>query len=145
MTVDRLVFFAPWSALCSDNRKYKFRYVLSDQYRESKVAIGDYAIRAATDAGWELTTAYVGMSVVVTEPDRRIRDLNFSKNVKDGISESASIWADDAQVRKEHWEFSSAPPDKEWAGAWVTVWLLDPAHYPPRPAPKRKNKKLALD
>ena len=142
---DRLVFFAPWEALCSDNRKYKFRFVLSDQYRESKFAIGDFATMAAMDAGWEQTTAMLGLSVVVTEPDRRIRDLNFSKGVKDGISSSGSIWADDSQVRVEHWAFAQGGPDVAWAGAWVTVWRLDPTLYPPRPASKRKGKKITLD
>lgn len=141
----RLAFFAPWGALCSDNRKFKFRFTLSDQYRDSKTAIGDYAIRAAMDAGWDCTSALLGLAVSVTEPDWRIRDLNWSKNLKDGISLSGSIWHDDAQVRVEQWAFAPGGPDAEWAGAWVTVWVLDPALYPPRPEPKRKHKNLALD
>ena len=146
---NRLVFFAPWRALCSDNRKFVRGYSLSKQYRESKVAIGDYATRAASHAGWDCTTAYVGLSVIVTEPDRRVRDLNWSKNLKDGISLSASIWADDAQVRVENWAFSSQPLDAEWAGAWVSIWLLNPEHYPPRTTTKLRKARtraiIALD
>lgn len=117
-----LIFTAPWVALCSDNRKYKFRFVLSDQYRDAKLLIGSLAAAAAKTSGWCVTDEYVGVHVYVREPDRRRRDLNFSKNLKDGISDVGGVWVDDKQVRKETWEFDT--PDKHNAGATITIWRL---------------------
>jgi Holliday junction resolvase RusA-like endonuclease len=127
-----LTFAVPWSALCSDNRKYVTGYVLSKEYRESKEFIGQLSVAAAHREGWQKTERDVGLRVVVTEPDRRRRDFNWSKNLKDGITQGSGIWDDDAQVRDEHWQF--APHDKANAGATLTIWILPetPTHEPPR-------------
>lgn len=134
----QLIFRVPWSALCSDNRKYVRGYVLSKQYRDSKQEVGDHAIDAARQWQWSCTTKRVGLRVVVTEPDSRRRDLNWSKNLKDGISGSAAIWVDDCQVRDEHWLFS-AHPDRENAGAMITIWIL-PDQTPRHEHPTRRRR-----
>ena len=118
-----LVFRIPWVALCSDNRKYKFRFVLSDQYRNAKLEVGKLAAAAAKTSGWPVVDGAVGVYVLVQEPDRRRRDLNFGKNLKDGITQGAGVWRDDSQVREERWKFIA--PDKHNAGATITIWRLD--------------------
>jgi Holliday junction resolvase RusA-like endonuclease len=118
-----LTFIIPWVALCSDNRKFKYRYILSDQYREAKVLIGAIAKAAAKKNNWAIPTCDVGLHVVVREPDKRRRDLNFSKCAKDGITHGAGVWVDDSQVREEHWKFIRS--DKASAGATLTIWRLD--------------------
>lgn len=120
--LDPLTFWVPWNALCSDNRKYVTGYVLSKEYRESKELIGALALAAARKVGWMRPACRLGLRVTVTEPDRRRRDFNWSKNLKDGITAGEGVWWDDSQVREEHWLF--APPDKANPGATITVWCL---------------------
>jgi Holliday junction resolvase RusA-like endonuclease len=119
-----LTFSVPWAALCSDNRKFKYRYILSDQYREAKLVIGTLAKKSAKICGWPLVDVDLGLYVLVREPDRRRRDLNFSKNLKDGITDVGGVWVDDRQVRDERWKFEPAEKGKE-AGAVITIWRLD--------------------
>ena len=119
-----LTFTVPWNALCSDNRKYKFRYVLSDEYREAKEQIGKLSVAAAKKAKWKQSEKLLALHVVVTEPDRRKRDFNWSKNLKDGITQGEGVWWDDSQVRDEHWQFAPTP-DKQHAGAVITITPLE--------------------
>lgn len=121
-----LTFRVPWVALCSDNRKYVSGYILSKEYRESKQLIAEWSLAHARRVGWVKTKRPVGMRIIVTEPDRRRRDFNWSKNLKDGITQGEGIWDDDSQVRDEHWQF--AAPDRATAGALIRIWILgDPA------------------
>jgi Holliday junction resolvase RusA-like endonuclease len=78
---------------------------------------------AALKADWAKTGAVVHLEVEVIEPDRRRRDLNFSKALKDSISYSSVIWDDDSQVRSETWRFVGR--DKSTAGATVLIRILD--------------------
>ena len=119
-----LTFSVPWAALCSDNRKFKYRYVLSPQYRDAKLLVGTIAKEAAKKADWPLAVVDLGLYVLVREPDRRRRDLNFSKNLKDGITDVGGVWVDDRQVRDERWVFQPAEKGKT-AGATITIWRLD--------------------
>lgn len=122
-----LTFSIPWSALCSDNRKFiSGQFILSKEYRESKQAIGLLSVAAARKAKWTRAEGPLALEVVVREPDRRRRDLNWSKNAKDGITAGEGVWWDDSQVRWELWRFDeSGPPDKALAGAVVTIRTLD--------------------
>lgn len=122
-----LTFSIPWSALCSDNRKFiSGQFILSKEYRESKQAIGLLSVAAARKAKWTRAEGPLALEVVVREPDRRRRDLNWSKNAKDGITAGEGVWWDDSQVRWELWRFSEdGPPDKATAGAVVTIRTLD--------------------
>ncbi len=122
-----LTFSIPWSALCSDNRKFiSGQFILSKEYRESKHAIGLLSVAAARKAKWTRAEGPLALEVVVREPDRRRRDLNWSKNAKDGITAGEGVWWDDSQVRWELWRFSEdGPPDKALAGAVVTIRTLD--------------------
>ena len=122
-----LTFTIPWSALCSDNRKFiSGQFILSKEYRESKQAIGLLSVAAARKAKWVRAEGPLALEVVVREPDRRRRDLNWSKNAKDGITAGEGVWWDDSQVRWELWRFSEdGPPDKATAGATVTIRTLD--------------------
>lgn len=119
-----LTFSVPWDALCSDNRKFKFRFVLSPQYRAAKLLVGTLAASAAKKSGWVLADVDLGLYVLVREPDRRRRDLNFSKNLKDGITDVGGVWVDDRQVRDERWVFQPAEKGIA-AGATITIWRLD--------------------
>jgi Holliday junction resolvase RusA-like endonuclease len=122
-----LTFTVPWSALCSDNRKFiSGQFILSKEYRESKQAIGLLSVAAARKAKWVRAEGPLALEVVVREPDRRRRDLNWAKNAKDGITAGEGVWWDDSQVRWELWRFSEdGPPDKATAGATVTIRTLD--------------------
>lgn len=122
-----ITFTVPWSALCSDNRKFiSGQFILSKEYRESKHAIGLLSVAAARKAKWTRAEGPLALEVVVREPDRRRRDLNWSKNAKDGITAGEGVWWDDSQVRWELWRFSEdGPPDKATAGAVVTIRTLD--------------------
>lgn len=122
-----LTFVVPWSALCSDNRKFiSGQFILSKEYRESKHAIGLLSVAAARKAKWVRAEGPLALEVVVREPDRRRRDLNWSKNAKDGITAGEGVWWDDSQVRWELWRFrEEGPPDKTLAGATVTIRTLD--------------------
>jgi len=122
-----LSFWVPWSALCSDNRKFiSGQFILSKEYRESKQAIGLMSVAAARKAKWARAEGPLALEVVVREPDRRRRDLNWSKNAKDGITAGEGVWWDDSQVRWELWRFSEdGPPDKATAGAMVIIRTLD--------------------
>lgn len=119
-----LTFTVPWNALCSDNRKYVTGYILSKEYRESKALIGQLALAAARKAKWARQEGRLALHVVVTEPDRRKRDFNWSKNLKDGITQGEGVWWDDSQVRDEHWQFAPTP-DKQHAGAVITITPLE--------------------
>ena len=125
--MSELTFTVPWSALCSDNRKFiSGQFILSKEYRESKQAIGLLSVAAARKAKWVRAEGPLALEVVVREPDRRRRDLNWSKNAKDGITAGEGVWWDDSQVRWELWRFSEeGPPDKATAGATVTIRTLD--------------------
>lgn len=98
-------------------------YTLSWKYRASKDRIGELALEAAEITGWRCTRERITLSVVVVEPDRRPRDLNWSKNLKDGITKSQAIWEDDRQVRDERWQFveGEVPRRLITAGAIVTI------------------------
>lgn len=124
MARTELTFRVPWEALCSDNRKYVTGYILSKEYRESKQLIGELSLAAARKAKWQRPEGALGLRVTVTEPDRRRRDFNWSKNLKDGMTQGEGVWWDDSQVREEHWLFAS--PDKAHAGALIVVWTLTP-------------------
>jgi Holliday junction resolvase RusA-like endonuclease len=118
-----MTFDVPWAALCSDNRKYVTRFILSKAYRASKTMIAEFSIVAAAQQKWLITEHDLGLRVTVREPDKRRRDFNWSKNLKDGITEGAGVWVDDSQVRVEQWEFDK--PDKANAGATIHIWRLD--------------------
>ena len=120
-------FQVPWAALCSDNRKFiSGQFILSKEYRESKQVIGQLALAAAKKAKWVRAEGPLALEVVVREPDRRRRDLNWSKNCKDGITAGEGVWWDDSQVRWELWRFDeSDAPDKASAGAVITIRALD--------------------
>lgn len=117
-----LTFVVPWAALCSDNRKFVSGYILSKEYRQSKELIGEMALAAAKKSAWEVVDCDLGLHVLVREPDRRRRDFNWSKNLKDGITQGGGVWQDDSQVREERWKFDT--PDKHNAGATITIWTL---------------------
>lgn len=122
-----IAFHVPWDVLCSDNRKFLTgKFILTSAYRNGKHEIAKLSASAARGCQWERTERIVGLSVIVREPDRRKRDLNWSKNLKDGITEGNAIWDDDSQVRIEHWELERAS-DKAEAGASVCVWQLSPS------------------
>jgi Holliday junction resolvase RusA-like endonuclease len=122
-----LTFSVPWAALCSDNRKFiSGQFILSKEYRESKHVIGQLALAAAKKAKWTRAEGPLALEVVVREPDRRRRDLNWSKNCKDGITAGEGVWWDDSQVRWELWRFDETDsPDKASAGATITITTLD--------------------
>ena len=120
-----LSFWVPWSALCSDNRKFvSGQFILTKEYRESKTLIGQLSLAAARKAKWTRAEGPLALEVAVREPDRRRRDLNWSKNAKDGITAGEAVWWDDSQVRWELWRFIE-PSDKALAGAQVTIRVLD--------------------
>jgi len=121
-----LTFSVPWAALISDNRKYVTGYILSKEYREAKTLIGQLAMAAAKKAGWTRQEGRLLIDVVVREPDRRRRDLNYQKAFLDGITDSEAIWHDDSQIRRAVWEFDDLNErDKTKAGAVVTIAVLD--------------------
>jgi Holliday junction resolvase RusA-like endonuclease len=121
-----LTFSVPWAALISDNRKYVTGYILSKEYREAKTLIGQLAMAAAKKAGWTRQEGRLLIDVVVREPDRRRRDLNYQKAFLDGITDSEAIWHDDSQIRRAVWEFDDlSERDKTKAGAVVTIAVLD--------------------
>lgn len=120
-----LSFWVPWAGLCSDNRKFvSGQFILTKEYRESKQLIGQIALAAAKKAKWVRAEGPLSLEVAVREPDRRRRDLNWSKNAKDGITAGEGVWWDDSQVRVECWRFVE-PCDKAKAGAQVVIKLLD--------------------
>lgn len=124
---DALTFSVPWAALCSDNRKFvSGSFILTKEYRASKELIGQLALAAARKAKWVRQEGPLAFECVVREPDRRRRDLNWSKNCRDGITQGEGVWWDDSQVRWELWRFDeSGPPDKATAGATITIRVLD--------------------
>lgn len=120
-----LTFAVPWAGLCSDNRKFiNGQFILTKEYRASKELIGALSLAAARKAKWTRQEGPLALEVVVREPDRRRRDLNWSKNAKDGITAGEAVWWDDSQVRWELWRFVE-PCDKATAGAQVTIRVLD--------------------
>ena len=124
MTPPTLTFDVPWDALCSDNDKYVSHsgYILTPKYRGAKTRLANHAWVAAKQAKWARVTGPVLLMVAVREPDRRRRDLNWSKQVKDAINGSDAVWWDDSQVRQEFWYMAGV--DKENPGATITVVLL---------------------
>jgi Holliday junction resolvase RusA-like endonuclease len=119
-----LILRLPWAALCSDNRKYLGRqFILSNEYRRAKEYTANLALAQASLARWQRLEGPVGLHIAVREPDRRRRDLNWSKQVKDSITASEAVWWDDSQVRWELWWFE--PQNKANAGATVTIFALD--------------------
>jgi Holliday junction resolvase RusA-like endonuclease len=123
--MNSLTFSVPWSGLCSDNRKFiNGQFILTKEYRESKALIGALSLAAARKQKWSRQEGPLALEVVVREPDRRRRDLNWSKNCKDGITAGEGVWWDDSQVRWELWRFVE-PCDKATAGAVITVRVLD--------------------
>lgn len=118
-----LTFDVPWAALCSDNRKFVSGYILSKEYRQSKALIGELSLSAAKKLDWALADVDLGLYVRIREPDRRRRDFNWSKNLKDGITQGGGVWKDDSQVREERWTFDA--PDKANAGATIHIWILE--------------------
>jgi Holliday junction resolvase RusA-like endonuclease len=132
---DVLTFSVPWSGLCSDNRKFiNGQFILTKEYRESKALIGQLSLAAARKAKWTRQEGPLALEVVVREPDRRRRDLNWSKNAKDGITAGEAVWWDDSQVRWELWRFVE-PCDKATAGAVVTIRVLDSFQVSPNIGP----------
>lgn len=130
-----LTFSVPWSGLCSDNRKFiNGQFILTKEYRESKQLIGQLSLAAARKAKWPRQEGPLALEVVVREPDRRRRDLNWSKNAKDGITAGEAVWWDDSQVRWELWRFVE-PCDKATAGAVVTIRVLDSFQVSPNIGP----------
>lgn len=127
MTRKPLVFDVPWSALCSDNRKYVARYILSKQYRQAKAEVQAAAMRAADKARWKLYDDSLSLVVVVREPNRRRRDFNYQKALMDAITESGVVWQDDSQVRQMLWTFTGV--DKLNPGATITIT----PYYTPSP------------
>jgi Holliday junction resolvase RusA-like endonuclease len=126
-----LIFSVPWSGLCSDNRKFvSGQFILTKEYRASKELIGALSLAAARKQKWVRQEGPLALEVVVREPDRRRRDLNWSKNAKDGITAGEAVWWDDSQVRWELWRFVE-PCDKATAGAEVTIRVLDGFHDAP--------------
>jgi len=113
--------------LCSDNRKYVTGYVLSREYRESKAFIAALSVAAAKKQHWVCTLERIALAVSIREPDKRRRDINFSKNLKDGITMGGAIWEDDSQVREECWAMCDhLPRSRDTAGATITITLLPP-------------------
>lgn len=111
----------PWSALCSDNRKFVTLGVLSPQYREAKAAMALLTKAQARKAKWEPPQGALKMVVCITEPDHKKRDhLNFSKCLCDGITAGEGVWFDDSQVRDARWYFSPTV-DKDAAGATILI------------------------
>ena len=119
-----LTFRVPFTALCSDNRKYLGggTFVLSPEYRAAKGAMNEAAWVAAKRARWQMPTGPVLLMVAVTEPDHRKRDFNWTKQVMDGITASGAVWHDDSQVRQMFWYFVGV--DKANAGAEITIVTL---------------------
>lgn len=127
ITGQQLALLLPWNALCSDNRKFtNRRFSLSPQYRKSKHLIAQLARLSARAQRWALTDEPLEIEVRIIEPDHRRRDLNYSKNLKDGITASGAIWKDDAQVRREVWELLPRV-SKSLAGAIVHVRVYQPS------------------
>jgi Holliday junction resolvase RusA-like endonuclease len=144
----QLIFNVPWAALCSDNRKFIKNYILSGEYRDSKQLIGQLSLSAAKMSGWPIAVVDLGLYVLVREPDRRRRDFNWSKNLKDGITEGGGVWEDDSQVREERWKFDA--PSKKNAGATIHIYVLEEGEtrheHPPsavrtRPAKNGRNRR----
>lgn len=118
-----LRFFLPWQVLCSDNRKFVKGHILSAQYRKAKDDVARISAESAAFVGWEQTTWPVSVRFVLTEPNRKSRDLSFSKCTKDGITQGAGVWEDDVQCRDEHWLYRDER-DPINAGAWVSIAKL---------------------
>jgi len=129
----------PWHALCSDNRKFlNRRFVLANRYRQSKALISRLAAETAREQQWTLTAAPLEIIALITPPDHRRRDLNFSKNLKDGITDSGAVWRDDSQVRRELWDMTRVP-DRTRAGALIAIRLCTP--FPDKPTTNQKERK----
>ena len=118
-----LAFDIPWSALCSDNRKYvSGGFVLSKEYRTAKETLAQRAWMAAKQARWMRVDGPVLLMVAVTEPDHRRRDFNWAKQIMDALTASDAVWWDDSQVRQMFWYFAGV--DKHAPGATITIVRL---------------------
>lgn len=118
----KLTIQVPWTALCSDNRKFlSGKFILSPEYREARELLAVHAKVAMKKQKWTAPQGKLKMTVVVVEPDHRKRDLNWSKATKDSLTH-AGVWIDDSQVRWELWHADTV--DKEKAGATITVEAL---------------------
>lgn len=117
-----LRFSMPWSALVSDNRRYGRGHILSRQYRQARKEVAAHCVIAALAARWEKTDAVVHLEAEIIEPDRRRRDLNFGKALKDSITHAGVIWEDDSQVRSETWRFTGR--DKRKAGVNICITIV---------------------
>lgn len=114
---------------CSDNRKYVKGHILSAEYRNAKDALGKRAAVAALRVGWKRTDAPLSLRILITQPNNsRRRDLSFSKQAKDAITEGQGVWVDDVQVKEEWWRFTDQT-DATNAGAWVSIAPLGPLPY----------------
>ena len=118
-----LTFDVPWTALCSDNRKYvSGSFVLSKEYRKAKEELASRAWVAAKQARWERPQGPVLLMVAVTEPDHRRRDFNWAKQIMDALTASDAVWWDDSQVRQMFWYFVGV--DRDAPGATITIVTL---------------------
>ncbi len=114
---------------CSDNRKYVKGHILSAEYRNAKDALAARSHDAAMLVGWQLTDKPLSLRILITQPNTsRHRDLSFSKQTKDAITQGQGIWEDDRQVKEEWWRFTDVV-DKGNAGAWVSIAPLGPLPY----------------
>lgn len=126
-----LTFRVPWQNLCPDNRKFlSGKFILTAQYRESKEAIALLATVAAKKAKWKRAVGPLGLDVVLTEPDKRVRDAaNFAKGLQDALTASDFVLWDDSQIRDARFRFLTADKDgsvdKLNAGATVRIWTLE--------------------
>ena len=117
--MSKLTFSVPWSALCSDNRKFlSGKFILSSEYREARELLAVHAKVAMKKQKWVVPQGTLKLTVTVVEPDHRKRDLNWSKATKDSMTH-AGVWIDDSQVRWELWQANAV--DKTNAGATITV------------------------
>ena len=104
-------------------------HILSAEYRNAKDALAQRSYAAAVSGGWAITDQPLSLRILITQPNTsRHRDLSFSKQTKDAITQGKGIWEDDRQVKEEWWRFTDVV-DKDRAGAWVSIAPLGPLPY----------------
>lgn len=120
----KLTLTVPWEHLCPDNRKFlNGKFILSAQYRDAKDAVKLLATVAAKKAKWVRPQGAIKMTVRITEPDHRRRDiLNHAKMLCDAITASEAVWWDDSQISLAVWE--RAGVEKNQGSATITVETL---------------------
>ena len=103
---------------------------MADEIVRLRAIIAALSVAAAKKHGWHCTLERIALAVSIREPDKRRRDINFSKNLKDGITMGGAIWEDDSQVREECWAMlDHLPRSKDTAGATITIYTLsEPRH-----------------